>query len=52
MGYRIYDRVSLTFIRDPFTQALNSLVRFHARRRVGGDVVRPLAFRKLKMAAS
>lgn len=52
MGYRIYDRVSLTFIRDPFTQALNSLVRFHARRRVGGDVVRPLAFRKLKMATS
>lgn len=52
MGYRIYDRVSLTFIRDPFTQALNSLVRFHARRRVGGDVVRPLALLKLKMAAS
>lgn len=52
MGYRIYDRVSLTLIRDPFTQALNSLVRFHARRRVGGDVVRPLALRKLKMAAS
>lgn len=51
-AYRIYDRVSLTFIRDPFTQALNSLVRFHARRRVGGDVVRPLALRKLKMATS
>jgi HK97 family phage major capsid protein len=52
MGYRIYDRVGLTFIRDPFTQAINSLVRFHARRRVGGDVVRPLALLKLKMAAS
>jgi HK97 family phage major capsid protein len=52
IGYRIYDRVSLTFIRDPFTQALNSLVRFHARRRVGGDVVQPQALRKLKMAAS
>jgi HK97 family phage major capsid protein len=52
IGYRIYDRVSLTFIRDPFTQALNSMVRFHARRRVGGDVVQPQALRKLKMAAS
>ena len=52
LGYRIYDRVSLTFIRDPFTQALNALVRFHARRRVGGDVVRPQAIRKLKMATS
>jgi HK97 family phage major capsid protein len=52
MGYRIYDRVSLTLLRDPFTQAKNSLVRFHARRRVGGDVARPEALRKLKMAAS
>jgi len=52
MGYRIYDRVSLAMLRDPFTQATNSLVRFHARRRVGGDVVRPQAIRKLKMATS
>jgi HK97 family phage major capsid protein len=52
LAYRIYDRVSLTFIRDPFTQALNSLVRFHARRRVGGEVVRPQALLKLKMATS
>jgi HK97 family phage major capsid protein len=51
-GYRIYDRVSLAVLRDPFTQAKNSLVRFHARRRVGGDVVRPEAIRKLKMATS
>jgi HK97 family phage major capsid protein len=51
-AYRIYDRVGLQFIRDPFTQAVNSMVRFHARRRVGGDVVRPLALLKLKMAAS
>lgn len=51
-AYRIYDRVSLAVLRDPFTQAKNSLVRFHARRRVGGDVVRPEAIRKLKMATS
>jgi HK97 family phage major capsid protein/HK97 family phage prohead protease len=50
-GYRIYDRVSLALLRDPFTQATNSLVRFHARRRVGGDVIRPAALMKLKMAA-
>ncbi|MEA2897356.1 MAG: hypothetical protein QOJ84_2971 [Bradyrhizobium sp.] len=51
-AYRIYDRVSLAVLRDPFTQAKKSLVRFHARRRVGGDVVRPEAIRKLKMATS
>lgn len=51
-AYRIYDRVSLTFLRDPFTQATNGLVRFHARRRVGGDVVLPEAIRKLKIATS
>jgi len=51
-AYRIYDRVSLAVLRDPFTQAKKSLVRFHARRRVGGDVVRPEAIRKLKISVS
>lgn len=51
-GYRIYDRVALAVLRDPFTQAKKSLVRFHARRRVAGDVARPEAIRKLKMATS
>jgi HK97 family phage major capsid protein len=51
-AYRIYDRVSLSFLRDPFTQATKGLVRFHARRRVGGDVVKAEAIRKLKMAVS
>ena len=51
-AYRIYDRVSLTLLRDPFTQATNGLVRFHARRRVGGDVVKAEAIRKLKIATS
>jgi len=45
-GYRIYDRVSLALLRDPFTQATNSLVAFIARRRVGGDVIRPAALMK------
>jgi HK97 family phage major capsid protein len=50
-AYRIYDRVALSVLRDPYTQAKNSLVRFHARRRVGGDVVKSEAIRKLKMVA-
>jgi HK97 family phage major capsid protein len=51
-AYRIYDRVSLSFLRDPFTQATNGLVRFHARRRVGGDVVKAEAIKKLQMVVS
>ncbi|PPQ40462.1 phage prohead protease, HK97 family/phage major capsid protein, HK97 family,TIGR01554 [Rhodoblastus acidophilus] len=49
-GYRIVDRVSLALLRDPFTQATSGLTRFHARRRVGGQVVKPEAFRTLQMA--
>lgn len=51
-GYRIVDRVGLSILRDPFTQATRGMVRFHGRRRVGGGVTRPEAFRKLKMAVS
>lgn len=51
-AYRIYDRIGLTILRDPFTQATNGLVRFHARRRVGGDVVKAEALRKLKISVS
>jgi HK97 family phage major capsid protein len=51
-AYRIYDRVGLTLLRDPFTQATNGLVRFHARRRVGGDVVKAEALKKLKISVS
>jgi len=50
-GYRIYDRVSIALLRDPYTVATSGLVRFHARRRVGGAVVRAEAIRKLKIAA-
>ncbi len=48
-AYRIVDRVDLSVLRDPFTQATNSMVRFHARRRVGADVVKTEAIRKLTM---
>jgi HK97 family phage major capsid protein len=46
-GYRIVDRVGLSVLRDPFTQATKGLVRFHARKRVGGDVSNADRFVKL-----
>lgn len=51
-AYRIYDRVGMSVLRDPYTQATKGLVRFHARRRVGGGPVLTEALRKLKMATS
>lgn len=49
-GYRIYDRIELQIRPNPYLLATEGKVRFHARRRVGAGVVRPDAFRKLKMA--
>lgn len=51
-GYRIYDRVFLSVLRDNFTQALTGRVRFWARRRVAMGVVLPEAFRKMKISTS
>ncbi|MEJ0097868.1 MAG: phage major capsid protein [Bauldia sp.] len=51
-AFRIYDRVALTLMRDPFTQATIGVTRFHARKRVGARVVRAEAIRKLKIATS
>lgn len=50
-GYRIYDRLSLAVLADPYSVRVDGMMRYHARRRVGADVVRPTAFRKLVMAA-
>jgi HK97 family phage major capsid protein len=50
-AYRIYDRIGLSVLRDPYTQATNGQTRFHARRRVGAGMVRPEAVRKLVMTA-
>ncbi|MFO1126354.1 MAG: phage major capsid protein [Methylocystis sp.] len=50
-AYRIYDRISISLLRDPYTVATNGLTRFHARRRVGGGVVRAEALRKMKISA-
>lgn len=49
-AFRIYDRLQLAVLRDPYSQATNGLVRFHARRRVGAAVVLAEAIRKLKMS--
>lgn len=51
-AHRIYDRVSMSIMRDPYSVATKGLVRFHARRRVGGGVVLAEAIKKLKMAVS
>jgi HK97 family phage major capsid protein len=50
-GYRIVDRIGLSVLRDPYSQATNGLVRFHIRKRVGGDVSHADRFLKLKVSA-
>jgi HK97 family phage major capsid protein/HK97 family phage prohead protease len=51
-AFRIYDRVAMSVLRDPYTQATRGLVRFHARRRVGAGLVLAEALRKIKCATS
>jgi HK97 family phage major capsid protein len=46
-AYRIFDRTNLEVLRDPYTRARNSIVAFHARRRVGGSLVKAEAVRGL-----
>jgi HK97 family phage major capsid protein len=51
-GYRIFDRISLSILRDPYSQATNGMTRFHGRRRVAAGVGKAEALRKLKIATS
>lgn len=51
-GYVIVDRVNVSVLRDPYTQATTGLVRFIARKRVGGQVVNTEAIKLQKIAAS
>jgi|GEM_PF-210792 len=51
-AYRVVDRVGLSLLRDPYTQATSGLVRFHSRRRVGADLVLPEAVKALAMTSS
>lgn len=48
-GFRIFDRKSLVVLRDPYSVQTKGLVRFHARRRVGGAVTKTEAFKILKI---
>jgi HK97 family phage major capsid protein len=51
-GFRIFDRIALSVLRDPYSQQTAGNVRFHARRRVGGEVTKAEALRLMKCAAS
>lgn len=50
-GYTIADRVALAILRDPYSAATTNCVRFHARKRVGGQVVQAEAIYKMKISA-
>jgi HK97 family phage major capsid protein/HK97 family phage prohead protease len=49
-GYRIVDRLAMSMLVDPYSQATRKMTRYHAGRRVGGRVIMPAKFKKLKMA--
>lgn len=49
--FRIFDRVGLSVLRDPYTMQTKGQVRFHARRRVGGAVSKAEAFKFLSVKA-
>ena len=51
-GYMIVDRVALSVLRDPYSQASSGNVRYIARRRVGGEVVLAEAMRVLAHPSS
>lgn len=51
-GYRIVDRVGLSVLVNPYILASTGMTRMHATRRLGGRVLEPAKFRKLKMAVS
>lgn len=51
-AYRIVDRIQLSALRDPFSAAVSSQVRFHWRRRVGGAVVKAEAMKAIKVSAT
>lgn len=51
-AYRIVDRLAMTILSDPYTQAIKGVTRIHATRRVGGRVLQAERFKKLKMSTS
>jgi HK97 family phage major capsid protein len=51
-AYRIVDRLALSILSDPYTQARRAVTRVHAMRRTAGRVLQAARFRKLKTATS
>lgn len=51
-GYLLLDRVNFGLLRDPLTQATRGMVRYVARRRVGGAVIEPEKFITMKIGTS
>lgn len=51
-AYRILDRLALSVLSDPYTQARRGVTRIHATRRVGARVLQAARFRKLKTATA
>lgn len=51
-AYRIVDRLSMSILVDPYSRARERITRIHATRRVGGAVLQPARFRKLRMSTS
>ena len=50
-AYTLVDRIQMSMLRDPYTQATSGNIRFMFRRRLGGQVVLAEAIRKLTCAA-
>lgn len=51
-GYRIVDRLALSTLSDPYTQARLGITRIHGTMWVGGGVAQGAALRKLLMATN
>lgn len=51
-AYRIVDRLAMSILSDPYTQARRGVTRIHATRRTGGRVLQAARFRKLKTSTS
>ena len=49
-GYRVFDRIAASILRDPYSQAAKGMTRFHGRRRLAAGVSKAEAFRKLKIS--
>jgi HK97 family phage major capsid protein len=51
-GYRIVDRLALSTLADPYTQAARGITRIHGTMWVGGGVTQGAALKKLLMATN